>query len=300
MKTKITNLNMFQSVTMLLVLAIMFQPFTSLSQPGIEKGIQIFESKNYYGAEKFFTDYLNQNPNTAMAYYYLGRIAIEKKNNEEASEFFEKAVDIDNGNSEILTWKGINYITLLSQVTFIKQGLYAPRALSALEKAVALDPNNILASIYLAGYYAGAPGFAGGSREKAIGQINTAVEIDSFNIGAQFQRGVIMSTFKEYAEAKKSFEKIMNIDPEYYPAFYQLGKMSSEGGVYLEQGQLSLIRFIKYAPKEFDENKDDAWWYLGNIYVKSGNNEEARKAYRSAVTLSPDNEEYQKALKSIL
>jgi cytochrome c-type biogenesis protein CcmH/NrfG len=70
--------------------------------------------------------------------------------------------------------------------------------------------------------------------------------------------------------------------------------------LFSEQGELSLRKFIDLAPEEFTSSKDEAWWYLGNIYVNQEKNEDARKAYEKALTLDPENEEYQKSLRNIL
>lgn len=270
------------------------------AQQEIETGIKIFENRNYYGADKFFTDYLQKNPGNAKANYYLGRIALAGNKNEEATDYFEKATGLDPSNSLYYTWEGINYISILQQVDFIHQAIYAPKALSSLEKAVALDSMNALARSYLAGYYANAPSFAGGSEAKAIDQINTAVKIDSTNTGFLLQRGIMMSTFRNFEDAKKSFESAMTLNPEFYPSYFQMGRMCAEAGVYPEQGEICLIRFIQTAPKDFDQDRDDAWWLLGNIYLKKGDKAKAREAYEKAVSLNPDNDDFKKSLKNVM
>ncbi len=301
MKKIINYLNQNIESRIFLLFVILFSIISTASaQNDIETGIQIFRNRNYYGAEKFFTDFLKNHPNSAEANYYLGRINLINKKYDDASDYFDKATDLDNANTWYYTWKGINYITLLQSVDFLKQGLYAYKAMSTLEKAVTLDSMNALARVYLAGYYANAPGFAGGSEEKAIEQINTAVAIDSTDPGFLLQRGIIMTTFKNFPEAKKSFESAMTLDHDFYPAYLQMGRMCSESGQYLDQGMLSLDRFIENAPKDFDNDRDDAWWYLGNIYSKKGDNAKAKEAFEKAVALNPGNEDYKKSLKSVM
>ena len=296
----INYLNQSLKGNLFLLFVILFSGITVAAAQDIATGVKIFENNNYYGAQKFFTEFLQKNPGNAEANYYLGRIAFINKNNDEASDYFDKATDLDKTNTEYFTWKGINYITLIQQVEFIKQGLYAYKAMSALETAVALDSMNALARTYLAGYYSQAPSFAGGSEEKAIEQINIAVAIDSTDPGFQLQRGIIMTTFKHFPEAKKSFEKCMEINHDFYPAYYQMGRMCADAGLYLEQGEVCLSRFIDNAPKDFDNDRDDAWWLLGNIYQKKGKTVMAKQAYEKAVSLNPDNEEYRKSLKSVM
>ena len=270
------------------------------AQTDIQQGIEIFNKKNYYGAKRFFSEYIEKNKESAEAYYYLGRIAMEERDLEQAADYFDEAVDIDAGISEYQTWKGIAYIQLLSTVDFMKQGLYAPRALNALEAAVELDPENVNARTWLAGYYAQAPVFAGGSEAKAIEQYEAAIEIDPGFIPAYTNYGIALMGFKEYDPALQNFEKALELDPDNYQALLFIGKLSAESSRFATQGELSLKKFIDQAPDEYEKQKGEAWWYLGTIYMNEGNDGNARSAYENAVNLDPDKEEYQKSLKKLM
>jgi Tfp pilus assembly protein PilF len=270
------------------------------AQTDIQKGIEIFNKKNYYGAKRFFTEYVEINKESAEAWYYLGRISMEERDLEQAAEYFEEAVDIDGNSSEYQTWKGIAYIQLLSTVDFMKQGLYAPRALNALEAAVELDPNNVDARTWLAGYYAQAPVFAGGSEEKAIEQFEAAITIDPDFIPAYTNYGIALMGFEEYDAALQNFEKALDLDPDNYQVLLFIGKLSAESSMFTTQGELSLKKFIDQAPDEYKKQKGEAWWYLGTIYLNDGSEGNARSAYENAVDLDPDKEEYQKSLKKLM
>lgn len=270
------------------------------AQTDIQQGIEIFNKKNYYGAKRFFTEYIEKNKESGEAYYYLGRIAMEERDLEQAAEHFDEAVDIDAGISEYQTWKGIAYIQLLSTVDFMKQGLYAPRAMNALEAAVELDPDNVNARTWLAGYYAQAPVFAGGSEAKAKEQYEAAIEIDPEFVPAYTNYGIALLGFEEYDPALRNFEKALELDPDNYQALLFIGKLSAESSRFATQGELSLKKFIDQAPDEYEKQKGEAWWYLGTIYMNDGNEGNARTAYENAVNLDPDKEEYQKSLKKLM
>ena len=270
------------------------------AQTDIQKGIEIFNKKNYYGAKRFFTEYLEKNKESAEACYYLGRIAMEERDPEQAADYFDEAVDIDACNSEYQTWKGIAYIQLLSTVDFMKQGLYAPRALKALEAAVELDPENVEARTWLAGYYAQAPVFAGGSETKAKEQYEAAIKIEPEFIPAYTNYGIALLQFEEYDQALSNFEKALALDPDNYQSLLFIGKLSAESNKYSARGELSLKKFIDQAPEEYKKQKGEAWWYLGTIYMNDGNEGNARSAYENAVNLDPEKEEYHKSLKKLM
>jgi Tfp pilus assembly protein PilF len=284
----------------LILMIILLGATVAKAQNDLQKGIEIFNKKNYYGAKMFFNEYLESNEKSAEAYYYLGRIAMEEKDLEQATEYFDEAVDIEGNKSEYQTWKGIAYIQLLSTVDFMKQGLYALRALNALETAVELDPDNVDARTWLAGYYAQAPVFAGGSKEKAVEQYEAAINIDPAFTPAYINYGIALLGFEEYDLALKNFEKSLELDPDNYTVRLLIGKLSAESTEYAAEGQRSLKKFIDQAPENFQDKKGEAWWYLGTIYMNEGNTENARIAYENAVDLDPGKEEYQKSLKKLM
>ncbi len=284
----------------LIMLIVLLGATVTKAQGDLQKGIEIFNKKNYYGAKKFFSEYLESNEKSAEANYYLGRIAMEERDLEQATEYFDEAVDIEGNKSEYQTWKGIAYIQLLSTVDFMKQGLYAPRALNALETAVELDPDNVDARTWLAGYYAQAPVFAGGSKEKAVEQYEAAINIDPAFTPAYINYGIALLGFEEYDLALKNFEKSLELDPDNYTVRLLIGKLSAESAEYAAEGEMSLKKFIDQAPENFQDKKGEAWWYLGTIYMNKGNTENARIAYENAVDLDPGKEEYQKSLKKLM
>ena len=102
---------------MFLLGLLVFSWFNALSQ---DPGIRMFEEKNYYGAERYFSKALNDDPENAVALFYLGRIANAKGERDTASEYFEKAIEQDPGNADYFAWNGINYIQILSTVDFMQ------------------------------------------------------------------------------------------------------------------------------------------------------------------------------------
>ncbi len=284
----------------LILMMILLGASIANAQSDIQQGIEIYNKKNYYGAKRFFTEYLDKNKESAEACYYLGRIAMVERDLEQAVEYFDDAVDINDAISEYQTWKGIAYIQLLSTVDFMKQGLYAPRALNALETAVELDPNNVEARTWLAGYYAQAPVFAGGSKTKAIEQYEAAINIDPGYIPAYTNYGIALMGFEEYDQALHNFEKTLELDADNFQALLFIGKLSAESSMFTTQGELSLKKFLDQVPDEYTKQKGEAWWYLGTIYMNDGNENNARTAYENAVKLDPEKEEYQKSLKKLM
>ena len=106
----------------------------------------------------------------AHAAFQLGKKALEQNDAKAAVEFLEKAVSLDPRSSEYYDWLGKAYGTQAEKASKLKQPFLAKKTKSAWEKAIALDPDNIEARQDIILYYLAAPGFLGGSKEKARAQ----------------------------------------------------------------------------------------------------------------------------------
>ncbi|MGH8064451.1 MAG: tetratricopeptide repeat protein [Candidatus Entotheonellia bacterium] len=93
-------------------------------------------------------------------YYQLGKY-------KEASEQLEKASQLEPGSAELFLWLGRSLGRRAETSSVFTAPGYAGRCREALERAVALDGKNVEAMSDLAAYYLEAPGFLGGSVEKA-------------------------------------------------------------------------------------------------------------------------------------
>ena len=87
MKNRILNSD---TIRRFLILLLVFPWFNAWPQ---DPGIGMFEEKNYYGAERYFSQALRDDPKNAVALFYLGRIANAKGERDKASEYFEKAIE---------------------------------------------------------------------------------------------------------------------------------------------------------------------------------------------------------------
>ncbi len=287
-------------LTALLLSLLLMQMIPASGQSPIEKGIGIFEDGNYYGAERFFTAYTENHPDDALGYYYLGRVYNATGKLKEAAGRFDKAVGLAPESSPIHTWRGINYIQLLSEVDFLKQGLYASRAQNSLESAVALDSSNIEARVWLAGYYANAPSFAGGSREKMEEQFEAVFRMDPDNKGALLQHGIFLTQFEDYDRAMDSFNRLLKLDNAFFPAYLHIGKLSAESGKFLTRGEMALLKFTGEAGDDFEDSMAEAWHLLGEIHLHRDEPQQARRAFEKAVKLDLENKEYRRSLENIL
>jgi tetratricopeptide (TPR) repeat protein len=189
--------------------------------------------------EKFVNQYAAaaaKTPNDADAQYHLAlacsyraEVDIElhdKKAGQQAAQrgiaAGEKAVSLNGNNAEYLRVLG----TLYGQaIVDIPSGLsYGAKAKDAINRAVEKAPKS--SEMYVArgvgNYYL--PAMLGGGPKPAIEDFKKAIQLDPNNAEAYLWLGVSLHKDNRDAEARKAFEKSLQLDPKRVWAKQQLDK----------------------------------------------------------------------------
>jgi tetratricopeptide (TPR) repeat protein len=103
----------------------------------------------------------------AASPFEAGRRLFAEKKFDAAAQAFEQAIRTDPKMSKYHLWLGRAYGRLAERSSWFRAIDLAMKTRSSLERAVDLDPNNTEALVDLMDYYNQAPGFLGGSQEKA-------------------------------------------------------------------------------------------------------------------------------------
>ena len=266
----------------------------------------------------------------AQAEFLLGKKSLEQNDARKAIDYLEKAVSLNPRSSEYYDWLGKAYGTQAERASKFKQPFLAKKTKSAWEKAIALDPDNIGAREDIIQYYLVAPGFLGGSKEKARQQ---SIEIKRRNayrgtlVAAQVCAAVkdercveselkwVISTYPDstlgytsltaYYASEKRFEQAfavidsrLKVKPSDPVALYSFGRTASMSGQNLERGEEALREYIA-APPANGPSVANAHYRLGLIAEMRGAKDVARREYETALQLNPYYKEAKKALKAI-
>lgn len=155
------------SLAFCLVLLVSSLSASEQESQDVVTGVQLFENGQFITARQFFESFVRENPRDPRGVFYLGRIAFSEKRYEQAVKWFEKTVQLADDNSDYHLWLGRAHGHQAMQANVLRQPFLAWQVKEHFEKAVALDPDNLAARADLMEYYFKAPGFLGGSREKA-------------------------------------------------------------------------------------------------------------------------------------
>jgi len=305
------------------ILALLFIAIPLRGQ-SVEQGIQLFNARKYAEAQ---ASLLPQGQTDAAAAYYLGRIEMEYGDSDKAANWFERAVTLNPKSAVYYDWLARAYGTQAEHTSTFRLPFLARRLKNALDTGLGLDPDNLDIRDDLIVYYTRAPGFLGGSKEKAL---ETVVEItyrgslayanlcaatkdtacaerelqgmattypDSASVYA-----ALAAFYTNQKQAEKAFavlDERLRAKPNEPITLYQVGRTASLSGENLDRGEQALKAYLAGPIPERGPEPAHAHYRLGTIYEKKGAKDLAREEYRTALQLNPRHQEARKALANL-
>ena len=156
------------------------------------------------------------------------------------------------------------------------------KAIQMFEHALSIDPEFSLAYVGLAEAYSYNYALYSGDRvwlEKMMEMNKKALQLDPDLIEAQLGLGMVQFHQKRYKESKKSFEKVIRVKTDMYPAYYWLGIT------------LELLGDYDGAVKCFETGvtikpySEEPWHWLDQIHRRHGQESAAERATKNVIKL---------------
>lgn len=315
-----------RTAALLLVLA------SSLAAQTPEK---LFQERKFDEARTAAKAQLATNKSDANATYWMGRIAFAENKSDEAIEWLEKAVKLDNKNATYHYWLGNSLGNAAQSASKVRQPFLARRMKSETERAIHLDPTLIDARESLVNFYSMAPGFMGGSNDKAREQVAEITKLnpmrghlsgarlaerlkDAAGAEREFKAAIAvapdslaalqhfpLASFyrrqSRWDDAFATYELIMKMKPDEIVAHLGWGATAAQSGKSYERGEREIKQFLATATieKQGIGNLSGAQYRLGTIYEKTSRRDLAKAAYAEAVKVNPQNADAKKALDNL-
>ncbi|HMJ69355.1 MAG TPA: tetratricopeptide repeat protein [Cyclobacteriaceae bacterium] len=308
-----------------LTILIFFIPVLLFAQSPVDQAKSLYDSKKYDEAKKILFKVPEGNKDYGAARFYLGRIAFDQKEYDDATDYFEEAIEVNDKVAEYHYWLGSTFGSIATNANVLKQGMMASKIKDEFEKTVALDPRHLDAYWGLIQFYTAAPGFMGGSVDKALEQAAAIRKINEADGHRAY--GMVYNKQEKFTEAEKEYilafkgnstyispiisfyigrkengkaftflEDAIKAQPDNMLLVYQMGRTSAITGEKLDRGEESLIKYLTYQPKPTEPAHAGAQMRLGQISEKRGNKTEAKKRYEASLKLDPSQKDAKEGL----
>ncbi len=287
---------------------------------------RMFEAGEYRQVQAASEAALAATPRDPSLHYWLARSSYELGIYDAAVRAAEEACRLAPEKSDFQMWLGRAY----GRKAEIESSFFlARKTRHAFETAVKLDPANIEARRNLEEYYAEAPWFLGGGKEKARQQAQAVAALDPLEGSlalADFYRNT-----GQAEEAQKQYEQVLVKHPEKIHFYLEaldffasrrdalnmarvLGEAHSAfphdprllfyravsriiGGLQPDQAETELTQFLAEYPGSSDSvTQADARDWLGRIYEMEEKWAAAAEQYRQALQLEPYRKRFRKSL----
>ena len=305
---------------------------------GAQTPEELFRRGQFDSAKTAAQALLAKNKNDLTGIYWMGRALEAQDKNKEAADWFEKAVKLNDTSALYHFWLGSAVGGEAQNASKIRQPFLARRVKSEFERAVQLDPKMLDPRFGLVDFYTMAPGFMGGSTEKAkaqaeeikklhpyrghyadariaVRQKDVAAEGKAYeaalaaakaavpdSLGPYYQLAAYYRRNSRYDEAFAVYDALMKHKPDEIPVRASYGFVASVSGKNLERGEREMKSYLANPPKDVNsQTLSFVRYHLGQIYEKSTppRKELARAEYTEAVKQNPQNQDAKKALANL-
>ncbi|MFH1334911.1 MAG: tetratricopeptide repeat protein [Candidatus Zixiibacteriota bacterium] len=326
LKVKVTFLLLFVLLCLFLVKSSPAQDYT------LDEGKKLFDQEEYTQAKEVLLKVVQAEPKNPEVNFLLCKTFLYLGDHDNCVKYGEKAVKLNDSNSNYHLWLGRGYGIQAQKGSKIKAIFRAKKCKGEFEKAVALDSTNVNARLDLLQYLVGAPGIAGGDKDKAKkqaeiipgmdslygaigwavywGQLDDTVKIEhylkiavlldtTYHHNATYLMGNFLMEQKRYAEAAQNYEELYRKYPLEINALYQIGRSYVIAQDSLDKAERCFKEYLKTTPKRNEPPLSGAHWRLGMIYDLQGKRELALSELNLAVSMDPKSKEYKKTLEEV-
>jgi len=304
------------------------------SDAEFEKAVLLFENQQFSEAREILLEYVGKHDHHSKAWYYLSKIAVRENRIDDAYGYIKKAIEVEESSEALSIYYfqlGDVYGYKAMEASVLRKPARARSVRRSFETAVELDPDNIEARMGLIMFYSQAPGIMGGSKSKAMEQVEeikkrdpvqghialaniyrgendlikaegeciAARDIDPANPLPYMVLVPIYEAMGDYAKGWENLESLIRNIPDYVPAYYQYGRLSDISGEKIETGKKYFKKYIESTPGPGSPSHAWAHYRLGNLYLKEDNIQHARFHYEKALELDPDHQQAKEAVESL-
>lgn len=248
------------------------------------KGLYINEGSNYYSLKNFNEAFKNfksvieigqmpqLNHKDTAIYYYAALSAQLAGDFESAIKYYDKAIELN------FTTEGTAYYYAFDAFKSLNK---IDDGVRYLEEGLLKFPKNTNILFSLIQYYVD----KGEDPAKVLTYIDKALVEEPNNATLHFAKGTVYDKLKDSEEASKSYAKAIEIDPNFFDAYYNLGAVYFNNGVKFveEANKVPAKEYEKYEAIMAKANAEfkKALPYMEKAYELNNNSKESVEALKN-------------------
>jgi tetratricopeptide (TPR) repeat protein len=257
-------MTVFPRLMVVLCLSALLVHTLGAQQTNLAKARQLYQTTQYRDAIQVLQN--QTDPESLRLYGQCWFMLGEFK---KASEAFEKAVLAEPSNSDNHLWLGRAYGRRAETSSPFTAPRYASKARQAFEKAVELDPRNILALNDLFEYYMQAPGFLGGGKDKASALAERIAALDPAE--GHYVHARLAEDNRDFSKAEIQLRRAVDAAPASVGRILDLAKFLAKRGRF-QESEAEFQRAEKIAP-----NSPKVLFERAATYIETKRNMETAK-----------------------
>ena len=246
----------------------------------LERSRDLYQKVDYDSALQILLPLPNKD---AATYELIGKCYFMQTDFKKATEYFQKAVAAEPGNSSYHHWLGKAWGRRAETSSPFTAPGYASKARQSFEKAIELDPKNLEATNDLFEYYLQAPGLLGGGVDKAAALADRISALDPAEY--HYAQARLAEKRKEYGSAEQQLRRAAELAP------MQVGRVIDLARFLAKQGRVQESEAAFQRAESIAPNSPKVMFERARTYVQTKRNlEQARELLKRYLDLplTPD------------
>jgi tetratricopeptide (TPR) repeat protein len=267
------------------------------------KGLLLANQKHYEDAEQTIRAGIKVSPDSAVGYYYLGRISVEARDFDKATKHFEQSVALNAAFEPAYVALGSVYEAKQDRDKAI--GIYRrylegvnPRnreirhhlirlqvsakqyedALRELEGILAEDPSDLDAQLRMGLVYGEQKNY-----QKAIEQLNHILLVRPAELKVRDYLGYLYEETKQYSKAVEAYRQNLTLEPSYFEGHLHLGVLQYR----LKQYDDAIVHLRE--ANRLNPKQPESYIVLGLSHFQAEQYEPSLQAFLEGIRHNPDN-----------
>lgn len=241
---------------------------------------------------------LRSTPTADSAMHCLGEVAFARGDYDDAVHWFERAIGTNERDAQHHVWLGKTLAQQVSSVSKLRLPFVARRMRGEFERAVTLDSSLVDAHEGLMSYYLNAPGFVGGSVDKAKNEVAAIAHLNAMR-GHMDLATVLLHQRDSVGAERELHAGIAVASPDSAAAVVSLGTFLGRQKRWTEAERELTQWLADHATIAAPNARASALVRLGGIYQAQGRTPQAKAQYEGALVLVPGHPDAMRALHSL-